>query len=214
MRILLALALLALFRARPDARRRLRSPRGHPGAFAGPAYRCKPERLRSDRQDRQDSGSHGTVPGRSPSEPVARRIAAQTADRQLAAEFQEKLAKHPDDPRYIYLYARALVGKDTPAAIQSLQKAIPQDPQLPWTYLALTWIYSSAAFRDSAKVAENLRAYHKACPANLDAFAHLNVIEDERALRELAGALRTQLQSATARGNCATTPRCGPLSSA
>src|ERR1700690_2120657 len=29
----------------------------------------------------------------------------------LAAEFQEKLAKHPDDPRYIYLYARASVGK-------------------------------------------------------------------------------------------------------
>ena len=116
----------------------------------------------------------------------------------LAAEFQQKLAKRPDDPRSIYLYARALVGKDTPSAIQSLQKAAALDPQLPWTYLALTWIYSSAAFRDSAQVAENLRAYHHACPANLDAFEHLNVVEDERALRELAGALRTQLQSATA----------------
>src|SRR5215471_3341425 len=31
----------------------------------------------------------------------------------LADEFQEKPAKHPDDPRFLYLYARALVGKDT-----------------------------------------------------------------------------------------------------
>ena len=115
----------------------------------------------------------------------------------LAAEFQEKLARHQDDPRYMYLYARALVGKDTPSAIQSLQKAIAREPKLPWTYLALTEIYSSAAFRDAAKVAENLRAYHKACPANLDAFAYLNVIEDEHALRELAAVLRAQLQSAT-----------------
>lgn len=115
----------------------------------------------------------------------------------LAAEFQEKLAKHPDDPRYMYLYARALVGKDTPSAIQSLQKAIALEPKLPWTYLALTEIYSSAAFRDVAKVAENLRAYHRACPANLEVFANLNVIEDEHALRELAGALRAQLQSTT-----------------
>ena len=112
----------------------------------------------------------------------------------LAAEFQEKLAKHPDDPRYLYLYARALVGKDTPSAIKSLQQAIAREPKLPWTYLALTGIYSSAAFRDGAKVAENLRAYHKACPANPDAFAYLNVIEDKRTLQELAGELRAQLQ--------------------
>jgi thiol-disulfide isomerase/thioredoxin len=115
----------------------------------------------------------------------------------LAAGFQEKLVKHPDDPRYMYLYARALVGKDTPSAVQFLQKTIAQEPKLPWTYLALTEIYSSAAFHDSAKLAENLRAFHQTCPANLEAFAHLNVIEDQRALRELAGALRSQLQNAT-----------------
>ena len=115
----------------------------------------------------------------------------------LAAEFQEKLARRPDDPRYVYLYARALVGKDTPSAIQFLQKATVREPKLPWTYLALTEIYSSAAFRDATKVAENLRAYHKACRANLDAFAYLNVIEDEHVLHELADALRAQLQTST-----------------
>jgi thiol-disulfide isomerase/thioredoxin len=115
----------------------------------------------------------------------------------LAAEFQGKLAKHPDDPRYRYLHARALVGKDTSSAIKSLQQVIAREPKLPWTYFAFTEIYSSAAFRDTAKVAEYLRAYHKVCPANLDAFEHLSVIEDEHALGELAGDLRAKLQNTT-----------------
>ena len=112
----------------------------------------------------------------------------------LAAEYRAKLAGHPDDAGLVYLYARALVGKDTRAALQALEELAVRQPQFPWTYLALTEIYSSASFRDPAKVAENLRAYHQSCAANLDAFAYLNVIDDPRALRELAGALRTQLQ--------------------
>jgi len=114
----------------------------------------------------------------------------------LAGEFREKLAAHPDDPRYQFLYARALVGKDTPAAIRSFQKLIAEHPSLPWTYLALTQIYASAAFRDAAKLETNMRAYQHVCPVNLDAFEYLNAIDDERSLRELAGALRAQLQTA------------------
>jgi len=114
----------------------------------------------------------------------------------LAAEFQEKLARHPDDLRLPYLQARSLEGKDTPRTIRLLLEVIAEDPGLPWTYLALTEIYSSAAFRDPAKVAASLRAYGQACPANLEAFAHLNVVEDQGALRELAGLLRAQLQTA------------------
>src|SRR6266516_7507493 len=45
----------------------------------------------------------------------------------LAPEFRAKLANHPNDLRYIYLYARALIGKDTPSAIQSMRQAIARD---------------------------------------------------------------------------------------
>lgn len=90
------------------------------------------------------------------------------------------------------------MGKDTPSAIKFLQQVIDRD-KFPWAYSAFIEIYSSPAFHDGAKVAEYLRAYHKVCPANLDAFEHLNVIEDEHALRELAGALRLQLQNADPR---------------
>ena len=69
--------------------------------------------------------------------------------------------------------------RDTPSAIHSLQELISQEPKLPWTYLALTEIYSSAAFRDAAKVAENLREYHQACPANLESKSYVEQVLPE-----------------------------------
>jgi peroxiredoxin len=115
----------------------------------------------------------------------------------LSEGFRKKLEQKPNDLNRQYLYARALTGKDTPSAIEILQKVVARDPKFPWSYLALTEIYSSAAFRDPAKLALNLRAYSKVCRANLDAFAHLNVLQDERDLRELAGQLRTALSKTT-----------------
>lgn len=119
----------------------------------------------------------------------------------LSDEFHAKLDQHPGDRRWQYLYAAALVGKDTPSAIKSLQQLGAQDPNFPWTYLTLTGIFSSAAFRDQAQVAANLRAFHHACSASLGAFEYLNVITDESALRELAGDLRAILRATDAPQN-------------
>lgn len=119
----------------------------------------------------------------------------------LASEFRAKLDQHRGDPRFQYLYAAALVGKDTPSAIKSLRQLSAQDPNFPWTYLTLAGIFSSAAFRDQAQVAANLRAFHHACPASLGAFEYLNVITDESALRELAGDLRAILRANAAPQN-------------
>src|SRR4051794_23817637 len=38
----------------------------------------------------------------------------------LAAEFEQKLREHPSDGRLLYLYGRALIGKNTPEAIVQL----------------------------------------------------------------------------------------------
>jgi thiol-disulfide isomerase/thioredoxin len=108
---------------------------------------------------------------------------------ELAEEFRARLAEKPEDRVRRYLYARALIGKDTPAAIEALKKI-----DSPWSALALEEIFSSAAFRDPAKVAQYLRAFRSACPSNLDGFDRLGVIEDEKDLRELAGVLRGLLQ--------------------
>lgn len=112
----------------------------------------------------------------------------------LADEYRKKLDQRPNDLVRQYLYAHALTGKDTPSAIELLKKVIARDPKFPWSYLALTEIYASAAFRDPRQVAQNLSSYAGICPANLDVFAHLNVIQDDRELRHLAAQLRSALE--------------------
>ncbi len=116
----------------------------------------------------------------------------------LANEFRSR----PDGGgfRDRYLSAYALVGRDTPAAIKSLQSIVAGAPRFPWPYVALADIYSSAAFRDSMKVAANLRAFHGICPEATDGFEYLSVIEDPRALRELAADLRAILSRTTEPG--------------
>jgi hypothetical protein len=116
----------------------------------------------------------------------------------LAAEFHAKLDKRPGDPRYAFLYAYSLIGKDTPSATRSLGELAAATPNFPWTYSALADVFSSPAFHDEVKLAGAMRAYLKVCPANLDAFAHLDVIQDDRTSREFSMQLRSLLQTASA----------------
>src|SRR5580700_243121 len=76
----------------------------------------------------------------------------------LAADFQKKLEQHPDDARFLYLYGRSLIGKDTPQAIVYLNRTAAAAPKLPWTYTALASVYSSPNFADNAKLLANFHA--------------------------------------------------------
>src|SRR5579871_5741249 len=59
----------------------------------------------------------------------------------LAAELEQRLNEHPADAGFLYLYGRALAGKNTVEAIRWLDRAEAAAPTLPWTYLAFTEIY-------------------------------------------------------------------------
>src|SRR5271170_3156244 len=50
----------------------------------------------------------------------------------IAPEFQKKLEQHPDEARFLYLYGRSLIGKDTPQAIVYLNRAVEADLKLSW----------------------------------------------------------------------------------
>jgi cytochrome c-type biogenesis protein CcmH/NrfG len=53
----------------------------------------------------------------------------------LTAEMRQQIERHPGDPRYVYLYGRTLIGKDTPEALSQLKRAAAAvDPKLPWVY--------------------------------------------------------------------------------
>lgn len=116
----------------------------------------------------------------------------------LAAEFEQLLAKHPDDPAYLYLYAKALTGKDTPKAIELLDRAAGIDAQMPWIYQQLASIYASLNFRDDSKVRVNIEAYRKLCPSNADGFRYLSKVNGQSETAALARQLRALLEQSKA----------------
>jgi peroxiredoxin len=113
----------------------------------------------------------------------------------LAPEFQQKLAANPVGGQYLYLYGRALMGKDTKQALVQLNRALDVLPKMPWTYKTLADIYASRNFYDPARLLENIRSYHTLCPGNLDGFQYLDKVSDAKESGLLATELRVLLES-------------------
>jgi len=113
----------------------------------------------------------------------------------LAAEFQQKLAAHPDDPALLYLSARSLMGKDTKQALVYLDRAASLAPNLPWIYVALSDIYASRSFRDRARAIVAVRTFHRLCPAQLEAYRLLDAITDPAEAADWAATLRPLLET-------------------
>src|ERR1700722_3881170 len=53
----------------------------------------------------------------------------------LAPLFEKKLKEHPEEPLYLYLYGRSLIGVRTPEALVQLKRVVELAPDFPWTYL-------------------------------------------------------------------------------
>ena len=109
----------------------------------------------------------------------------------LAPEFQKRLEQRPDDARFLYLYGRSLIGKDTPQAILYLNRASQAEPKLAWVYTALASIYASRNFADEDKLLANVRAYRSLCPASVDVFRYLSKVK----AAEWPGQLRPLLEA-------------------
>jgi thiol-disulfide isomerase/thioredoxin len=102
----------------------------------------------------------------------------------LVKEYQEKLAKHPDDPVSLYLYARTLVGLRTPEAEQYFEKALERAPDFARPHLDIARVHAYGRFRDLAKVQAHLEAFMKLCPSSLAPYGRLSVLEDKALLRQ------------------------------
>ena len=78
----------------------------------------------------------------------------------LTREYAGLRASHGDEPRYQYLFARTLIGRETPRAIALLTALAQFAP----AWQALAEIYGSAAFHDPVKEKEARARFLEACP--------------------------------------------------
>ena len=119
--------------------------------------------------------------------------------RGLTEQYRALLDKRPNDPVYLYLYGRLLVGRKTPEAQAQMEKALQQNPNFPSAYLSLAGIYSVPRYKDKAKASQSIKAFMRLCPSTLDpeAYRYLRNVEDQAFIRESAQKLRTRLESST-----------------
>ncbi len=114
----------------------------------------------------------------------------------MVKEYQDLLAKHPDDPRYLYLYARALFDSKPQEAIRYHEKALEIDPKFPWPHLQLATIYGQGG-HDPAKREAHLQAFAKMCPSSLEIYRYFTNVSNREFLRQTAQELRKQLDDRT-----------------
>jgi hypothetical protein len=112
-------------------------------------------------------------------------------------EYEERLAKGPQDPVLLYLAARALYSWNTKQAMNDLEQALKISPLFSLPHLLLARIYSAPAFSDPAKVAGNLDRYLALCPTKVRIFPELRWSKDRNLILRTAGRIRTGLKGGT-----------------
>jgi len=108
-------------------------------------------------------------------------------------EFKAKLARDPDNPRLLYLYAIRLLGRQSAESIKQFTHALEKDPKFPWPHLPLVTVYSTPVYRDKAKSVAHLKAFLDACPNSLEGYSWLSRADDMDLIRESAPKLRRLL---------------------
>jgi hypothetical protein len=112
----------------------------------------------------------------------------------VIAEYGALAGKHPKDPVYAYLAARARIDATTKQVVPQLEALTATVPS---ARLALVRIYQAPNFRDPKMAREHLAAFMKACPTTLSAYQYMRSVEPSDFLTKNTGMLRTLLQSRT-----------------
>lgn len=109
----------------------------------------------------------------------------------------EEMEKHPGDAIYIYLYARAMVRRDTKASIEYFQRASGADPAFAMPHLSLASIYQSNGFEDKQKATEQVKAFLALCPNELSIYPSIQKTGDADLIKQSAAKLRARLAAET-----------------
>ncbi len=84
--------------------------------------------------------------------------------RKLTEEYQVLSMQHPEQVAYSYLYARSLMGRNTPSAIQQMTEIIAGHPDFAPAHGSLAEIYASTAFHDESREKAERERWLTLCP--------------------------------------------------
>ncbi len=84
--------------------------------------------------------------------------------RLLAKQYTELESKHAGEPFFHYLWLRATVGRNTPAAIQGLNQLVAENPSFAPAHQTLAEIYGTEAFRNAEQETIEKAKFLTLCP--------------------------------------------------
>jgi thiol-disulfide isomerase/thioredoxin len=82
----------------------------------------------------------------------------------VIAQFQKDFANRPEDPEAAYLYAYALVHRDTGKSVEILTSLVQKAPDVPAALLTLAILHTYPNWYDQAKVRKYTENYMARCP--------------------------------------------------
>ena len=86
--------------------------------------------------------------------------------RKLVEEYQVLSMQHSDETMYSYLYARSLIGRNTPSAVRQINEILAQHPDFAPGYRSLAEIYASETFRNDEKEKVERAHFLALCPGS------------------------------------------------
>jgi thiol-disulfide isomerase/thioredoxin len=116
----------------------------------------------------------------------------------LAALYQ----KYPDSPAVAVVYADELRNKDETKALAILQSVEKDHADFPFTHFKLLQIFGWGRLQNKARLAEEIDAYLKACPAVGTAYVYRVLLDlPAEQIARHAGLLRARLEAETGAAN-------------
>jgi len=112
----------------------------------------------------------------------------------LAALYQ----KYPNSPAVAAVYADELKSKDAAKALAILESVEKARPEFPFSHVKLLSLFEYGKFRNKARLAEEIDAYLKSCPAVRSDYVY-RVLRDgpKEQIARHAGLLRARLEAET-----------------
>jgi hypothetical protein len=86
--------------------------------------------------------------------------------RKLTEKYQVLSMQHPEDVMYTFLYARSLMGRNTPAATEQMAEIIKDHPDFAPAHASLAEIYAWPTFHDQAKEKRDRESFLALCPGS------------------------------------------------
>jgi thiol-disulfide isomerase/thioredoxin len=116
---------------------------------------------------------------------------------ELIAEYDQLLAKYPNDPVFLYLAAEAQMGRKTKEAIANLLHGIELSPGFGLPHLLLAQIYFSHAYENTPEANRQLGRFAELCPASVRALRTLQWSKDTELIAREAAWLRHNIEVRT-----------------